>query len=318
MNLTVIGHLCKDIIHPPEQTPPVNTVPPEERFGGIVYSVAALAGLMSDHDKIYPVFGVGNGDYEGLMEFLKRYPNVDTSGVYKFKGKTNRVRLFYQKDGAARSECSEHISPPIPYSRIKPYLDSDGILINMVSGSDIALETLDQIRMEVRDRRTPIHFDFHSLTLGIDREFKRFRRPLTEWRRWCFMLNSIQMSEEEAAGLTTERYDQNSLINHLMPLMVTALVITRGSRGATLVLQDIHKKLTTHEIQGVSAGSTVDTTGCGDVFGAAFLCSTLKTKDHLRAAQEANVAAAVKATVAGPEQLTGIGHEVQSLSSISH
>ena len=152
MNITVIGHLCKDLIHPPETSQPENAKPSEERFGGIVYSIATLAGLMSEHDRIYPIFGVGNGDHDELMEFLGRYPNVETSGVFKFKGRTNRVRLFYQNDGAARIECSENISPPIPYSRIKPYLDSDGILINMVSGSDIALETLDQIRMEVRDR----------------------------------------------------------------------------------------------------------------------------------------------------------------------
>ena len=90
----------------------------------------------------------------------------------------------------------------------------------------------------------PIHFDFHSLTLGTDQEFKRFRRPLTDWRRWCFMLNSIQMSEEEALGLSAERYDEKTLINHLMPLMVETLLITRSERGVTVIVQDIHKKLT--------------------------------------------------------------------------
>ena len=111
----------------------------------------------------------------------------------------------------------------------------------MISGFDITLETLDLIRMEVRDQGTPIHFDFHSLTLGIDADDKRFRRPLPDWRRWCFMLHSIQLSEQEALGLTTERYNEEDLVNQLMPLMVNgfpalhpcdvAFVTTRPGRS---------------------------------------------------------------------------------------
>ncbi|HEY6951351.1 MAG TPA: carbohydrate kinase family protein, partial [Bacteroidota bacterium] len=183
---------------------------------------------------------------------------------------------------------------------IKPLLDTDGVLINMVSGSDITLETLDRIRMAVRDARTPIHFDFHSLTLGIGADHKRFRRPLTDWRRWCFMLNSVQMSEEEAAGLTTEHFDETTLINHLMPLMVSAFVITRGDRGVTTVLQE-NKKLTHLNIPGSGAGTAVDSLGCGDVFGAAFLSQYLREKDYSRAAEFANRMAGIKSTVKGPD-----------------
>lgn len=300
MVITVIGHLCKDVIHLPHEQEAQ-----QESFGGIFYTILALANLMSDKDRIQPIFGVGQADYEYLMEQLRQYKNIDPSGIFKFKGLTNQVHLFYEKDAQARIECSKNISSPIPFNRIKSYLDGDGVLINMISGSDITLETLDYIRMEIRERNIPIHFDFHSLTLGIDQEFKRFRRPLTDWRRWCFMLNSIQMSEEEALGLSAERYDETTLINHLMPLMVETLIITRSERGVSIVVQDIHKKLTRKEFEGNSFGTAVDTTGCGDVFGAAFFYQFIKSKDSFIAAEFANKAAALHATFQNASELDG-------------
>jgi sugar/nucleoside kinase (ribokinase family) len=306
MVITVIGHICKDIVHLPngEETQ-------QESFGGIMYTLMTLANLMGEKETIQPVFGIGQADYESLIESLKPYRNIDTRGIFKFKGLTNQVHLYYEKDAQMRTECSKNISAPIPFNRIKSYLDGDGVIINMVSGSDISLETLDYIRMEIRERSIPIHFDFHSLTLGIDQEFKRFRRPLTDWRRWCFMLNSIQLSEEEALGLSAERYDESTLINHLMPLMVETLMITRGSRGVSVIVQDIHKKLTRRDIEGFSIGDAVDTTGCGDVFGSAFLYQYLKSKDSFTAAEFANRTAAFNATLRSTRELDGLRSKLE-------
>ena len=147
MTITIIGHLCKDIIHLPGEKDTQ-----EESFGGIMYTLLTLANLMSERDCVQPVFGVGQADYETLMEQLKPYKNIDVSGIFKFKGPTNQVQLFYQKDAQTRIECSQNISAPIPFNRIKPYLDGDGVLINMISGADITLETLGYIRMEIRER----------------------------------------------------------------------------------------------------------------------------------------------------------------------
>jgi sugar/nucleoside kinase (ribokinase family) len=299
MTITVIGHCCIDIYHPPEH---LGSEPPHEQFGGIYYAIVTLANMMGENDTISPVFGVGEADYDRLIERLQRYPNVDVKGIFRMTKPTNRVKLFYRENGESRIECSVDIAPPIPFSRIKPYLDTDGILVNMVSGMDITLETLDLIRMEVRERGTPVHFDFHSLTLGVDEHATRFRRPVTDWRRWCFYLNSIQMSEEEAAGLTAERYDEPTLINQLMPLMVHALAITRGARGLTLITQH-NKKLTRHQVEGVTAGATGTPTGCGDVFGAAFLYQYIVSHDFVKAAQFANDVAAMNATMEHPDQL---------------
>ena len=301
LKIAVIGHLSRDLFH---LTDPSGREEVVETFGGIFYSIATLSALLSSDDKVIPVFGIHEAEYDKIVERLQQFGNVDTRGVFKTTEPVNEVHFFSNASGG-RTECSKHIASPIPFQRIKPYLDVQGVLVNMASGFDILLETLDTIRMNVRDDGIPIHLDFHSLTLGIDDELKRFRRPLSDWRRWCFMVHSIQISEEEAAGLTVERYDEATLVNQMMPLMVNAILITRGERGATLIRQE-HKKLFRHDVPGVSVPTVVDTTGCGDVFGAAFFAECLRKKDLVMAAEAGNKAASVKSTFRGPDGLDAL------------
>jgi sugar/nucleoside kinase (ribokinase family) len=309
VKLVVIGHLARDIFHlgGHDGEDSEKTV---ESYGGVFYSVATLANLLSPNDKTYPVFGIAEQEYDSFLERLQRYENVETKGIFKLKGEPNQVHYFKGPSGT-RIECSRDIAPPIPFSRIKPFLDVDGVLINMASGFDITLETLDEIRMQVREEKIPIHFDFHMLTQGIDQNRNRFPRPLTDWRRWCFMISSVQMSEEEAAGLSAERYDEPTLVNQLMPLMVNALAITRGERGATLVRQE-HKKLFRHEIPAPTTLTAVDATGCGDVYGAAFISEYLKTHDFLKSASSASQAAAIKSTFLGADELDTLRARIEA------
>ncbi len=303
MKIVVIGHICRDIIHPPKTA--ASSPPASQQWGGILYSLLTLSSLLKESDTITPVFGVGKADHAALLEVLSDFRNINSKAIFPLPGETNAVHLFYDEGSEGRMECSAHISPPIPFALIKPHLDADAVLVNMISGFDISLETLDQVRMEVRNDGTPIHFDFHSLTLGVDKEAKRFRRPLTDWRRWCFMLNSIQLSEQEALGLTSEKFDEALLINHLMPLMVPTLLITRGQRGASLIQQK-QKKLSQLDVPGISLTSSPDPTGCGDVFGAAYVVEMLRSKDPVAAVQFANRAAAVNTTLHSAEELRAL------------
>ncbi len=107
MTITVIGHLCLDVIDHPG-------VSETKSYGGLFFSVAALANLLPHEDRILPVFGVGKGDYDALIERFSVYPNVDTSAIYKFNGPTNQVHLMYS-DTNQRIECSRHIAEPIPW-----------------------------------------------------------------------------------------------------------------------------------------------------------------------------------------------------------
>ncbi len=268
MKFTVIGHCSFDVHHRSDGTE-------ERKPGGIFFAIAALASFAGDEDSVWPVFGVGTKDLELVKEQFSRYPAIDASGIFQLEGESNEVHFFPQ-DGTTIIECSKNIAPPIPFANIQPYLTTNGILLNMISGLDITLETLDEIRLAIRERNIPLHLDLHNLTLGVNSDASRFRRAVSDWRRWCFMVDSVQMNEEEAAGLTMEHYDEEMLAKQMLPLMVKGMCITRGGKGATLFRQD-HKQILRNDVAG-DQRSFSNVNGCGDVFGAAFLYFSCRKK----------------------------------------
>ena len=273
MKLTIIGHICFDIFHRVDGT--------EERvLGGIYHAVAAMANLASDRDTIYPVFGVGKKDGEQVRTVLSQYKNIDLSGIFTFDGETNSVHYYDDSP----NERSLDIAAPIPFRAIKPFLNVDGIYVNMISGKDIVVDTLDEIRLEIRGKKTALHLDMHCLTLSVNPDGTRVHKEMADWRRWCFMTDSVQMNEEEAKEISVEQFNDELLAKQMIPLMVKAFIITRGERGATLY-QEQHKQLSAVTFTDEANVPPVSTLGSGDIFGIAFLYFYLKKKNYPEAAE---------------------------------
>jgi sugar/nucleoside kinase (ribokinase family) len=293
MKIIIIGHLCIDVTHFENGT--------ETRsIAGIFNSVAALASVASPQDIIVPIFGVGHEEHDEVIEALKNYKNVDPSGIFIFEGKTNHIHFWHFNN--AVTDCSKDIAPPISFDAIHPFLNkADGVYVNMQSGSDILLDTLDHIRLEIRSKRIPLYLDLHNVTQGVDPEGKRFRRAMSDWRRWCFMTDFIQMNEEEANGITMDGFSNELLAKQMMPLMVKAFVITRGANGIS-VYQDAHKHLVTNDIPIQQIEGTVHTVGSGDIFGSIFLYLYLQTKNILSSAERASVLASKSVQYSGSEK----------------
>ncbi len=307
MRIAVIGHLCTDVVHLPDGSGHERL---SESYGGIFWSVGTLANLLSSDDVICPVFGIGTNEFDKVMRRLDRYENVDTTGIFKMDGPTNQVHLFYGTNSSQRVECSKYISDPIPFSRMGHLTKVDGILLNMVSGFDFTLETLNRIRTEAHKRNVHLHFDLHSLSLGIDNEHKRFRSPLVDWRKWCAGINSVQMSEEEAAGLTPEHLDERSLAEAVLSKNCHSMIVTRDRRGGTL-FQKSGGQVVTHEFHGIET-ETQDPTGCGDVFGTAYLVEFLKNRNQIHAVEYANRVASAKSRFVGIDGLDRINEFLTS------
>ena len=189
--------------------------------------------------------------------------------------------------------------------KIFPHLDADMILVNMISGFDITLETLDEIRMEVREQHTPVYLDVHSLTLGVRADFTRFHRPVELWRRWLFMLHAVQMNEEESAVLSGGQLGEIPLANHILALNTKVFNLTRGGSGCTSFI-DNHKHLQRVDAPGIAIEGEIDPTGCGDVFGAAYCARYMRTRDTVEAALFANRVAAAKAGLVGSAGIDGL------------
>jgi hypothetical protein len=300
MKYTIIGHFSIDVRHANDKQ---GNAREERSHAGIMNAVKAMASLASDNDTIYPVFGVGEREIEAVKASLASSKNIDVAGIYLSRNESNEVHYF--PNGGGTTVCAKKISDPIPFSKIEPFLSVAGVLVNMISGSDITIDTLDEIRMVVRAKATPVHLDLHNLTLGVNADATRYRRPLADWRRWCFMMNSIQMNAEEATGLTAEYADIDQLVKQMVPLMVQALCITHGENGA-VVYEAQHKSAVVHTIAGERAGKNADAIGCGDIFGAAFLYRFCAVKNIAEAARFANHVAAASARASGEEKYSVI------------
>jgi hypothetical protein len=274
LKILVVGHLSIDV-HYSENDPP------RESFGGMVGVLQLLSSLAGKGDRIIPVCGVHADDREAFLEAVQAYPAIDTSQVFLQPRPTHRVH-YYPREGGFSNACTKEIADPIPFSRFRELQNVDGVLINMFSGFDITLETLDYIRMALRQRGTPIHLDFHNLTLGVPQNGERARRPLPEWRRWAFMVETVQFNEEEIGGLTADGLTEQQTAGHLLTLGVKGVIVTRAERGATLYWSE-KKQVHRDDFAHTGPSPHGRDVGMGDLFGAAFHVHYLQNRNLIAA-----------------------------------
>jgi len=281
MKILVVGHFAVDIVHGKNDEV-------ARRNGGIFNAVSALSALMGENDRVIPVFGVGEEERESVVKECITLGNVESAGIFQLGTPTPQVHYV---PGQHAAQCSVDISPPISYDKIKRFLNVDAVLVNMTSGQDLTVDTLDQLRLDIRPKRTPLLFDYHNLTLGINEKKERIRRPVEYWRRWVFMTDFVQLNELELKGLAREKMSEEQGVNHLLTLGTKAIVVTRGAKGASLFTSE-HKKTIRMDVAGIASNGTNDSIGAGDTFGAAFLVQALKSGDLGESLKFANAVAA--------------------------
>lgn len=254
-----------------------------ETWGGIANAVAALGRIAAPGDTIVPVCPVAEEDHAAFLRWLAGIPAVDPSGVYAVAEPTNRMAVYHQTDGE-KVACVEQRSPSIPFDRLRKHLGADAVLINMSSGTDIAIDTLDMVRMEVRGKKAMIHIDFHNLTTHPGPDKVRQRTAVPEWRRWAFMTDSVQMNQEELQGLSPERLTEAQAVGHLLSVGSRAVIITRGAPGLTVYTSE-HKKIIRNDIPGSVYAGVAQPYAPGDVFGAGFLFHAAGGEEYVSAAK---------------------------------
>jgi hypothetical protein len=296
MRIGILGQPCIDeIIHQDRRSPV-----PERALGGVLYSYAAMERLMRERDSeniFVPLTWLSNPDRPFLETLLGLLTRLDRSTcLWPTDSLTNRVQLVYREDGH-RSEHCPHILPPLTKEQISlALLDTlDGLFVNMISGFDVALETL-EAALNPMSNRPYIHLDIHALVLGplsqanSAEKFGGGREPrgVVEWKRWLALADSVQMNEFEARWFADpEIRSEEDLLRAIERMDLNdrpkQVIVTRAERGASVY------DLEAGEAHHVPAPETeaIETTGSGDVFGSAFIFSVMagmKPEEALREA----------------------------------
>src|SRR4030095_305754 len=287
---------------------------PQKQFGGILYSVVSLSVISNGATVIYPVMNLGEDEFENVISFLRKFENIKTELINKSDHKTRVVSLYYNDEKPSenipgkktydREESSTEPTLPVEFEFIKDHLSSmDGILVNMVSGVDLTLDTLKNIRQNFSGY---IHMDLHNLVMHTFPDGRRVQIPLADSRTWCSCPDTLQMNESEIAVLTGGNVTEFKTAGEILSFgNVKSLIITRGAAGVSVYEIENNSGLTRKDIPAVTNVKYVDSTGCGDVFASAFFYRNAKDKlsDVYSAARFAVQVAGFNTSLSGVEDL---------------
>jgi sugar/nucleoside kinase (ribokinase family) len=279
MKISVVGTINEDLIIGLDG---VRT----RSLGGILYNVIALAGLMSDQT-VAPVAYCGTDSETELHALLFGLENLDLSGLVFLEGRCNQNRLEYISS-SARAETLEQSVPRIGLAMLDPCLDSDLVLFNFTMGSEIDLKTATSFR----DSYSGIAFtDIHSMTLGIDRDRKRFERRVENWREWARLSDVVQMNLKEAELFVGKKATVEEISSMICEAGPKICLITLGPGG--VLAAEKTREGVRHLVVDSPRMEVKDTTGCGDVFSAGFISSWSRGAELRDSCIAANNAAAV-------------------------
>ena len=295
MRIAVVGTINRDTIELPDGQV-------TRSYGGLLYSITALALLTPPGTTILPLLNLGRDVEKPVRKILSSFGSVSQEGIRIVEEPNNQVTLRYRSD-SQREEIQLGGLPAVTFDQMAPFMDADVFLVNFISGQDLTLETFTRLRSGTR---ASIYTDLHSLTLGIDEKGRRYRRPLPEWFRWAAQADVIQMNRAEARSLAGNRLEREAEVRRfgreVLSFGPEVLLITLDADGS-LLIAGAGEGLSMERIQPHRPERVADATGCGDVFLAAFLSRHAFGMDALASSRFANRAAGIKAGMCGIEEL---------------
>ena len=307
MNYLVIGEPCVDVIHKAngEIT---------NSYGGILYSLISMAILSKDNDSIIPIMNLGEDEFENVINLLKKYPKIKTYGINKVRHPTRKVFLhynLYNQDKSARVEISSEPTYTLDYKQVEIEMKrADAILVNMISGIDITLETLKSIRKNFSGF---IHIDIHNIVMYTKPDGSRIHTHVDNWYEWCTNSDTVQMNEYEIRTLSRDKLKEFEIADKILMNKnydVKGLIVTRGIDGVTgFTLKEKNfggekfYDLNHLNIAAIENPHFIDSTGCGDVFASSFTLEYSVNKNFEKSIHYANRMASLNASLSGIDEL---------------
>ncbi len=305
MKITIIGTINKDLILPFNYAP-------IESFGGIFYDISVLSQLADQDDQIVPVSFIGEDVLPTVEAILNKLPNVSMKGLIPLQQKNHKVILEYTSP-EEREEKSLFQFPPLAWRDIAPHLDADMVMVNLITGWDIESKVYLKLSQQFRDR---LYLDIHYLIMGIDKMGRRFPTQPHEVRDWLSGARFLQMNEKEYRLICGDSRTEVEFFQHFLKAD-QILLTTRAAKGAIAVYQRNnmigHKQFPAFKIPRI-----VDSTGCGDAFGAGFVINYLQTGDILKAVEYANLVAGATTALRGTNEMHKLEETMKQVQTANY
>jgi len=301
----VIGTVVEDTIDRPGE----RTV---RGMGGAYHAVITMSVLLPPDHVAVPIVKVGKDALARVQADWEPLPGISLEGVRGVPAVNNKVHLEYDEKGD-RGETLTGGVPALDWEDLRPWTRRfAGWCWNFIAGNEVDRETFERVK---RAATGPLHLDVHSLLLGPPRErAPRERRPLPDWEAWVAGATWLQVNEVEA-GLLWNGVPQPpggqveaALADRIAALGLEGLLVTRGQRGASW----FPREGPPHHVPATTPRA-VDPTGCGDVFGAAWVALRVAHGMSPEAAvRGAVLAAGAAATVSGT---AGLGEALSAAAT---
>jgi sugar/nucleoside kinase (ribokinase family) len=290
MKLLVIGHSVEDHV---DQNGSIQVKP-----GGIYYSASALLSFKEPEDEIYLCSSVSKKNF-GL--FKPVFENLNTDYL-RF---VESIPFVYLKihDKGEREECYGSLTGnlELDLSEINSF---DGIYLNMITGYDISLNQLLELRKVYKGL---IYLDVHTFSRGIDENMKRIFRVIPDFKLWAQSVDIVQVNTHELLTLSS-RTNEEEIIEEVLSLGCRFLIVTKGEVGSSAYFRE-DSRVETLSMPAIKV-ETKNKIGCGDVFGSIFFYSYLKTGSLEESLKKANAAGGRAASYSGLSEFRNLKKDV--------
>lgn len=277
-----------------------------ESLGGILYNAIPLAALLENTGIRVRLWArLGPEHRQEALRILAPLPAADASTLIRDRSGTNRSLLDYSGGGERREEVAMRVRP-LSLDDIRGAAPARATLVNMISGQDVARETLAALRLE---STADFLFDVQALA----RTFETPRRPRVVPHReeWCRLFDVVRGNEEEVAHLGGVPDDAVAAAKKILGWGASEVIATRGEKGSWhAVLRDGQLERT--HVPPDPWEPAEDPTGCGDSFLAGVCAGRVVGMSSVAAARLGSFTAARVAALSGLESLValrGIGAE---------
>lgn len=280
-----------------------------EKYGGVLYPVAALSALMNGQGQVVPVVHVRTTDKEPINTILDEIPGVETRHVTDGADQGDVIALRYV-DQNKRLETQTAFMDPIVPDDVQDLMHADAFVLVPVTDFEIALDTLRHIKTH---SDALLIFDAHGPTNTCTRYGERHLQFWIDRDRWLPHIDILKMNLEEARCSWFENEyqpdefgdpDQEEMpldelprfAEHCLNMGVKALYVTLDEYGCAVYFKNAAGKIEEHFVKRIQVEHVVDTTGCGDSFAGGLAFGYLKTGDYLQACQYGNAMGAQRCT----------------------